>query len=100
VISGGTFFVRSLLLFSSSSADCFFNLREKNRRRDGLVVSFSSIDGEDSGLIFVFITDLRLCVDSDFERFKFFFEAFFDVLPPLLLSSSLTIIVSGNATYQ
>ena len=43
------------------------------------MTSFSSLTAGES----VFIRDLRLCVDSDFERLRFFFEDF-------LVSSSLT----------
>jgi hypothetical protein len=41
-----------VLFFPSLKAECFFNLRAKKRRREGLPVSMSSVAGDDSGLTF------------------------------------------------
>jgi hypothetical protein len=94
-----------VLFFPSLKADCFFNLRAKKRRREGLPVSMSSVAGDDSGLTFGFVRDLRLCDDSDFERFKFFFEDFlvsFSVLTIVLIVSSVVVVeeVSGRTSYK
>jgi hypothetical protein len=87
------------LFVSSSRADCFFNLRGKNLRRVDFIVSLSLFIIGDSEFIFDFIHDLRLCIDSDFERFKFFFEDFF-----LSFSFLLVVVVvdeiSETLTYK
>ena len=65
-----------------------------------MLVVVSSLGAGDSELMFVFVINLRLCVDSDFERFKFFFEDFFDLFSVLTVSFAVVEEASGTTVYQ
>jgi hypothetical protein len=56
----------------------------------------SSVAGGVSGLLVVLANNLRLCNDSDFERFNFFFEDFF--FSSVILTAVLLVVVGEEAS--